>query len=85
MCRGCIVLYKYMKVIVQMINDMIDWLSQCDMYFYQISSASNCTDYQSRRLNIKYRENNKEDGVHAETVSCLFPHDIVEFIHVYTV
>lgn len=54
---------------------MLDWLYQCDLYFYQISSASNCTDYQSRRLNIKYREKNKEDGVHVETVSCLFPQD----------
>lgn len=70
----CIV-FKCVKVIVQMINDMLDWLYQCDLYFYQISSASNCTDYQSRRLNIKYREKNKEDGVHVETVSCLFPHD----------
>lgn len=29
------------------------------LYFYQISSGSNCTDYQSRRLNIVYE---KEDG-----------------------
>lgn len=71
MCRGWILLYKCVKVIVQMFNDMLDWLYQCDLYFYQISSASNCTDYQSRRLNIKYREKSKEAGVHVETVKLL--------------
>ncbi len=32
--------------------------------FGEVSSASNCTDYQSRRLNIRYRNNNANDFVH---------------------
>jgi len=30
----------------------------------EITSASNCTDYQSRRLNISYKENDKKKLVH---------------------
>jgi seryl-tRNA synthetase len=31
---------------------------------HQVTSASNCTDYQSRRLNIRYRNNGKLKHCH---------------------
>ncbi|XP_060562046.1 serine--tRNA ligase, mitochondrial-like [Ruditapes philippinarum] len=39
-------------------------------FWGEISSASNCTDYQSRRLHIKYRTDNDDDEIrHCTTVS----------------
>lgn len=41
--------------------DIEAWMPGLDRYG-EISSASNCTDYQARRLNIRYRVAAKEGG-----------------------
>ena len=46
--------------------DMEAWMP-AKGYWGEISSASNCTDFQSRRLNIKYRTHEGEIK-HAHTV-----------------
>jgi seryl-tRNA synthetase len=53
----------------------------------EISSASNCTDYQARRLNIKYRPNavdgKKQPLVHCHTLNataCAIPRMIVTIL-----
>lgn len=62
--------------------DIETWMPAKDLWG-EISSASNCTDYQSRRLNIKYREKSKEAGVHVETVNgtaCAVPRLIMAIV-----
>ncbi|MFA6489524.1 MAG: serine--tRNA ligase [Candidatus Micrarchaeia archaeon] len=43
--------------------DIEVWLPSQDKY-REISSCSNCTDFQSRRANIRFRRNNKLEFVH---------------------
>lgn len=62
--------------------DIETWMPAKELWG-EISSASNCTDYQSRRLNIKYMEKNKEDCLHAETVNgtaCAVPRLIMAIV-----
>lgn len=47
----------------------------------EISSCSNCTDYQSRRLNIKY-----EDGNYVHTLNgtaCAIPRMLIALLETY--
>ena len=39
--------------------------------FLEISSCTNCTDFQARRINIKYKNNNKNELVHTLNGSAL--------------
>lgn len=58
--------------------DIEAWLPAID-WWGEISSASNCTDYQSRRLNIKYR-NKAGETRHVHTVNgtaCAIPRMIM--------
>lgn len=62
--------------------DIEAWMTMKNNYG-EITSTSNCTDYQSRRLNIKYRkENGETDFVHTlngtAIVTSRFPLAIVE-------
>lgn len=43
--------------------DIEVWLPGQNRY-YEVSSVSNCTDYQSRRANIRYRKDGKPEFVH---------------------
>jgi len=43
--------------------DLEAWSPRQKTYI-EVVSCSNCTDYQSRRLNIKYQDKNKRDFVH---------------------
>nr|CAD7398736.1 unnamed protein product [Timema cristinae] len=54
--------------------------------FGEISSCSNCTDYQSRRLNIKYSPSSSTDLVHAHTVNgtaCAVPRMLIALFETY--
>lgn len=54
--------------------DIEGWMPSREAYG-ELSSCSNCTDYQSRRLNIKYRDNNGK-LLHAHTLNgtgCALP------------
>jgi len=46
------------------------WLPGQNRY-REITSCSNCTDYQTRRLNIKFNRNGKKDYVHALNATAL--------------
>lgn len=47
----------------------------------EISSCSNCTDYQSRRLHIKYIDNNKENYVHTlNGTACAIPRMLITLL-----
>jgi len=50
--------------------------------FGEISSASNCTDYQSRRLNIRYRDKHGEiHHVHTlNATACAVPRMIITIL-----
>ncbi|ELT87686.1 hypothetical protein CAPTEDRAFT_223331 [Capitella teleta] len=61
--------------------DMEAWMP-AKKFWGEISSASNCTDFQSRRLNIKYRNSNGELG-HCHTVNgtgCAVPRVLMSLI-----
>nr|CAD7438365.1 unnamed protein product [Timema bartmani] len=54
--------------------------------FGEISSCSDCTDYQSRRLNIKYSPSSSADLVHAHTVNgtaCAVPRMLIALFETY--
>lgn len=68
--------------------DVEAWMPGLQRYG-EISSASNCTDYQSRRLNIRYRAQSKQDGkkkppnLHVHTLNataCAVPRMIVAIL-----
>lgn len=66
--------------------DVEAWMPALERYG-EISSASNCTDYQARRLNIKYRPNavdgKKQPLVHCHTLNataCAIPRMIVTIL-----
>lgn len=66
--------------------DIEAWMPALERYG-EISSASNCTDYQARRLNIKYRPNavdgKKQALVHCHTLNataCAIPRMIVTIL-----
>jgi len=50
--QECKVVYSNKGTIILAIHEILNPICK---YFEQISSASNCTDYQSRRLGIRYR------------------------------
>ncbi|XP_067001022.2 serine--tRNA ligase, mitochondrial [Anabrus simplex] len=60
--------------------DIEAWLPGRQM-FGELSSCSNCTDYQSRRLNIKYQQKGSGDiSLHAHTVNgtaCAIPRMLI--------
>ncbi|XP_062620947.1 serine--tRNA ligase, mitochondrial-like [Saccostrea cucullata] len=65
--------------------DIETWMPS-KQFWGEISSASNCTDYQSRRLNIKYRDTEREGPVHVETVNgtaCAVPRLIMAIVENY--
>ncbi|CAH2234535.1 jg1675 [Pararge aegeria aegeria] len=50
----------------------------------EISSCSNCTDYQSRRLNIKYSEGNLEKYVHTlNGTACAIPRMLIALLETH--
>lgn len=50
----------------------------------EISSCSNCTDYQSRRLNIKVREQNSEYYAHTlNGTACAVPRMLIALLETY--
>eukprot|EP00055_Hartaetosiga_balthica_P008533 m.32090 g.32090 ORF g.32090 m.32090 type:complete len:123 (+) comp6361_c0_seq1:1395-1763(+) len=52
----------------------------------EISSASNCTDYQSRRLNIRYKDANEKTNMFVHTLNgtaCAVPRMIVAIMETY--
>lgn len=52
--------------------------------FGEISSCSNCTDYQSRRLNIKYINNVKTDYVHTlNGTACAIPRMLIALLETH--
>ncbi|KAK6635384.1 hypothetical protein RUM44_000635 [Polyplax serrata] len=54
-------------------HDIEAWYPGKEMYG-EISSCSNCTDYQSRRLNIKYKDGDKLRHVHTVNgTACAIP------------
>ena len=66
--------------------DVEAWMPALERYG-EISSASNCTDYQARRLNIKYRPNavdgKKQPLMHCHTLNataCAIPRMIVTIL-----
>ena len=66
--------------------DIEAWMPALERYG-EISSASNCTDYQARRLNIKYRPNavdgKKQPLVHCHTLNataCAVPRMIITIL-----
>lgn len=49
--------------------------------FGEISSCSNCTDYQSRRLHIKYTDNNTTNYVHTlNGTACAVPRMLIALL-----
>ena len=66
--------------------DIEAWMPALERYG-EISSASNCTDYQARRLNIKYRPNavdgKKQPLAHCHTLNataCAVPRMIITIL-----
>ena len=66
--------------------DIEAWMPALERYG-EISSASNCTDYQARRLNIKYRPNpvdgKKQPLTHCHTLNataCAVPRMIITIL-----
>lgn len=54
-------------------HDIEAWFPGKEMYG-EISSCSNCTDYQSRRLGIKYRDGDKVEHLHTvNATACAVP------------
>lgn len=50
----------------------------------EISSCSNCTDYQSRRLHIKYTENNEDSYVHTlNGTACAIPRMLIALLETH--
>jgi seryl-tRNA synthetase len=49
--------------------DIEVWLPGQNRY-YEVSSVSNCTDYQARRSNIRYRPNKEEKPEFVHTLNC---------------
>ncbi|XP_034832146.1 serine--tRNA ligase, mitochondrial [Maniola hyperantus] len=50
----------------------------------EISSCSNCTDYQSRRLNIKYSDGNKENYAHTlNGTACAIPRMLIALLETH--
>ncbi|XP_076297783.1 seryl-tRNA synthetase, mitochondrial isoform X2 [Lasioglossum baleicum] len=64
--------------------DMEGWMAGRKLYG-ELSSCSNCTDYQSRRLNIKYRTQNGE-CLHVHTLNgtaCAIPRMLIALCETY--
>ncbi|XP_076244982.1 seryl-tRNA synthetase, mitochondrial [Calliopsis andreniformis] len=64
--------------------DMEGWMPGRKLYG-ELSSCSNCTDYQSRRLNIKYKTKNGEI-VHVHTLNgtaCAIPRMLITLCETY--
>lgn len=60
--------------------DIEAWLPGRKM-FGELSSCSNCTDYQARRLGIKYRDNDKFDFVHTlNGTACAIPRMLISIV-----
>ncbi|XP_032517829.2 serine--tRNA ligase, mitochondrial [Danaus plexippus] len=52
--------------------------------FGEISSCSNCTDYQSRRLNIKYKDGNSEKYTHTlNGTACAIPRMLIALLETH--
>lgn len=50
----------------------------------EISSCSNCTDYQSRRLNIKYEDENETYYVHTlNGTACAIPRMLIALLETH--
>lgn len=63
--------------------DIEVWLPGRKM-FGEISSCSNCTDYQSRRLNIRYECNNTINYVHTlNGTACAIPRMLIAILENY--
>lgn len=63
--------------------DIEAWMPGRNKYG-EISSCSNCTDYQSRRLHIKYRDNNVEKYAHTlNGTACAVPRMLISLIETY--
>lgn len=56
--------------------------------FGEISSCSNCTDYQAKRLGIKYADEAKNLVTHAHTINgtaCAVPRMLIAILETYQV
>lgn len=63
--------------------DVEAWLPGRKM-FGEVSSCSNCTDYQSRRLNITYRRDDITNYVHTlNGTACAIPRMLIAIIETY--
>ncbi|KAJ9597236.1 hypothetical protein L9F63_011910 [Diploptera punctata] len=65
--------------------DIEAWMPGRNMYG-EISSCSDCTDYQSRRLNIKYLPHSSTAPLHAHTVNgtaCAVPRMLIALLETY--
>ena len=52
--------------------------------YYEVSSASNCTEYQARRAKIRYRKDGKNEYVHTLNASSLaLPRLMVALMETY--
>lgn len=54
--------------------------------FLQVSSCSDCTDYQSRRLNIKYQQRGADSLLHAHTLNgtaCAIPRMLIALLETH--
>lgn len=50
----------------------------------EISSCSNCTDYQSRRLNIKYKHGNSQNYAHTlNGTACAIPRMLIALLETH--
>ncbi|XP_026462470.1 serine--tRNA ligase, mitochondrial-like [Ctenocephalides felis] len=63
--------------------DMEAWMPGRNMWG-EISSCSNCTDYQSRRLAIKFEKNGSKDFVHTlNGTACAVPRLLIAFLETH--
>lgn len=63
--------------------DIETWLPGRQI-FGEISSCSNCTDYQSRRLGIKYKSGNGQKHVHTlNGTACAVPRMLIALMEMY--
>lgn len=52
--------------------------------FGEISSCSNCTDFQSRRLHIKYNDKGKDEFVHTlNGTACAIPRMLIALLETH--
>ncbi|XP_013164304.1 PREDICTED: serine--tRNA ligase, mitochondrial [Papilio xuthus] len=63
--------------------DIEAWMPGRNSYG-EISSCSNCTDYQSRRLHIKYTDNDEENYVHTlNGTACAIPRMLIALLETH--